>query len=92
VSLRDVTGRQLGEALLAAGWEMAANGRGYWRLALGGEQDGGYRHMLLVPLDESAPEYEEMMGAAGTALERLLFDGRAAFAALHRLAPDVYYR
>ena len=80
--------QRLVDALSAAGWQQVGRGRGYVRLALVGTT---HRHMLMVPLDESAPEFDHLMAAAVGLLERLHFDGRSALHALARFKPDVHY-
>jgi hypothetical protein len=79
--------QRLVDALTAAGWQEIGMGPGYVRLALVASVP---RHMLVVPLDESAPEFEHMMDAAFGSLERLYFDGKAARNALNQLKPGVY--
>lgn len=89
MSWRDITPDRLVDALLAAGWQVIGERTGaYKRLALvDGDRE---RFRLLVPLDESAPDYEQMLGAVASSLEGLLFDGRAARLALCRIDPELY--
>ncbi len=88
MSIRTVAPDQLVAALLANNWQVVGERAGaYKRLKLGENQD---RHHLLVPLDESAPEFEEMMGAALGQLEQLMLDGADARRVLHRLDPELY--
>jgi hypothetical protein len=89
VSIRNVKPDQVVDALIAANWNVVGERPGaYKRLALPGPSQ--HRHKLVIPLDESAPEFADMMGAALGQLEQLMFDGRDAHRALHRLDPDVY--
>lgn len=81
----DVTGAQLVEALLAAGWQRIGWREGaYERLAF--VEGRGTSHHLVVPLDESAPEYQHMFDGVLWHLERLVDDGRSAQKALDRIA------
>jgi len=64
-------------ALTAYGWDVVGARAGeYTRLAI---TDGSRpRHMLVVPLDESAPEFELMMSQLLAHLAQLMVDGQAA--------------
>lgn len=76
-------GRRLVACLTAAGFTTAGeHSRGYYRLVWP-EGDG----TLVVPVDDTAPEYEELLSAAKTVLRRAVRRGRAARHALdlHRM-------
>lgn len=89
MSVRSATGQQLVDAVLAAGWSVVGSrGGAYQRPGLVNE--GRVRAAIVVPLDEPAPEYEAMLSGAVRTLEGLMFDGRAAHRALHRIDPEVY--
>lgn len=89
MSVRTRTPNQVVTALLANGWQIVGERAGaYTRLARRGETQT--RHMLLIPLDESAPEFDEMLSAALGQLEQLMFDGAAARNALHLLYPEEF--
>lgn len=77
------------DALLAAGWEVVGERAGvYKRLAV---VDGHLRRLtLVVPLDPSAPEFEELVDAVLKTLETLLFDGKSAHQVLNAIRPGVY--
>lgn len=77
------------DALTAAGWKVVG-GRAnvYTRLAV---VDGDKERLaLLVPMDPSMADYDDLMGAALQTLEMLFFDGRSAQQALNRIRPGVY--
>lgn len=72
-------------ALVEAGWHVVGGRDGeYSRLQLVG--GGQPRSRLMVPLDRSAPEFEEMWGAVIRHLEQVSSDGRAARRALVRFS------
>lgn len=80
---------QVVAALEANGWQVVGERSGaYKRLAIPGEREN--RHMLLVPLDESAPEFGSMMSGLLGHLEQLMVDGADAHRVLHRLDPGLY--
>lgn len=89
MSWRDITPDRLVDALLASGWQVVGERSGvHKRLALVDDEER--RHTLMVPLDPSAPEYEDLLGAVADNLERLLFDGRSASQALWHIDPELY--
>jgi hypothetical protein len=89
VSIHNVNPDQLIGALLANGWQIVGERRGlYKRLTLPTET--GERHTFLVPLNPEYSDYEDLMGAVLSALERLWIDGQDAHRVLHRLDPRLY--
>jgi hypothetical protein len=75
-------GQHIVEALTAAGWTPAGGRAGaytrmQWRDAFGLQ--------VMVPLDETAPEYEQMLDAAITTIGRIADWGGSAQRALERL-------
>lgn len=89
MSIRTASGADLVAALLANNWHVVGERDGvHKRLAIVGESAN--RQMILVPLDQTAPEYEDMLAAALGTLENLMFDGADAHRVLHRLDPDLY--
>lgn len=59
-------GHRLVAALLAAGFHVAGRGRGYTRVGRPGE--GPERGSLVVPTDDTAPEFTEALEQAKAAL------------------------
>jgi hypothetical protein len=77
------------DSLSSAGWEIAGHKQGvYVRLAWPDTPN----RSLLVPLDKTAPEFEELLRAALCQLEAAMFTGQAATQALIAYQPDVYAR
>lgn len=77
------------ESLLTAGWSDIGGRAGlYRRLAV--VEERGNRLTMTVPLDASYDDYEDLMGAVLSTLERLRFDGQTAQVALARINPEVY--
>lgn len=89
MNIRTASGEDVVAALLANNWHVVGERDGvYKRLAIVGESAN--RQMILVPLDQTAPEYEAMLAAALGTLENLMFDGADAHRVLHRLDSDLY--
>ena len=74
------------DALRTEGWEIAGHKYGvYVRLAWPDDKD----RSLLVPLDKTAPEFEELLRAALGQLETATLTGQAATRALVAYRPDI---
>ncbi|MFF0822366.1 hypothetical protein ACFYUR_18550 [Micromonospora haikouensis] len=78
-------GLRLVAALTAAGFTTAGHGRGYVRMGWPGSAE--LRGNLMVPTDDTAPEYAELLAAVRQVLERAVRRGEAARHALelHRM-------
>jgi hypothetical protein len=84
VSADNASGTQLVDAMLAAGWQVVGGRTGvYTRLAF--VEGRSTSHHIVVPLDESAPEYEHERNAVLWTLRRMADDGRDAQRALDLL-------
>lgn len=80
---------RLVEALRDAGWQVAGAKQGvYVRLAW----PGAPNRSLLIPIDQTAPEFEELLRAAVSQLEQAAATGRDAAQALAMYRPDLYIR
>jgi hypothetical protein len=78
---QEVSGGRLVEALLASGWQIVGGRKDvYARLSF--VEGSGTSHHLVVPLDASAPEYEQMRAAVLWKLRRMVDDGKDARKAL----------
>jgi len=89
MSIHNVTGAQLVEAMLANNWQVVGEREGlYKRLAL--MDEGQPRHTLTVPLNPKYSDYDDLLGAAIGSLEVLWIDGQEAHRVLHRLDPALY--
>lgn len=84
---RDNAGRCLVDALTAAGFTTAGHGRGYTRMGWPGS--GPLRGSLVVPLDDTAPEYTEVLDAVRADLLAAARRGEAARYALNLHAMEV---
>lgn len=74
-------------ALMDAGWQVAGQKYGaYVRLAWPNVSNRN----LLIPLDQTAPEFDELLHAAVCQLEDAATTGRDATAALTAYRPDLY--
>lgn len=77
---------RLVDALRDAGWQVAGAKYGvYVRLAW----PGAPNRSLLIPLDQTAPEFDELMRAAVSQLDQAVLTGRAAAQALAACCPDL---
>jgi hypothetical protein len=75
------------ESLRDFGWTVAGHKTGvYMRLAWPDTTN----RSLLIPLDQTAPEYEELLHAAIRQLEAAAVTGQAATKALAAYRPDLY--
>lgn len=73
--------------LMDAGWQVAGHKTGvYVRLAWPNDKS----RSLLVPLDPTAPEFEELLRAAVNQLEDAVRTGRSAAEALTAYDPEMY--
>ncbi|MEV5819265.1 hypothetical protein AB0L22_08830 [Micromonospora haikouensis] len=74
-------GQRLVAALTAAGFTTAGRGRGYVRMGWPGSAE--LRGNLLIPTDDTAPEYAELLEAVGAQLRRAVRRGEAARSAIN---------
>lgn len=77
----DNAGTRLVAALTAAGFTTAGTGRGYVRMGWPGSD--GLRGSLVVPTDDTAPEYVELLKAVGAQLLDVERRGQAARRAIN---------
>jgi hypothetical protein len=78
---------RLVDTLSQAGWEVTGHKYGvYVRLAWPDDKS----RSLLIPLDQTAPEFEELLRSALCQLEAAMFTGQAATRALIAYQPDLY--
>lgn len=79
-------GQRLVAALTAAGFTTAGHGRGHVRM--GWPQSERLRGSLLVPTDDTAPEFSESLAAVRQVLERAVRRGNASGRALNMSAVE----
>ncbi|MFG1846738.1 hypothetical protein [Micromonospora carbonacea] len=79
-------GTRLVAALTAAGFTTAGHGRGYTRMGWPGSAE--LRGSLLVPTDDTDPEYGELLAAVRQVLGRAVRRGEAARRAMEWYAGE----
>ncbi|MFI2663243.1 hypothetical protein [Micromonospora carbonacea] len=84
---RENEGTRLVAALTAAGFTTAGHGRGYVRMGWPGSAE--LRGSLLVPTDDTDPEYTDLLAAVRQVLGRAVRRGEAARYALDLHAGEV---
>ncbi len=80
-----VRSADLVEALKLSGWLLVGRGAGHVRLSWSGDPNWPSAPALLVPTDETAPEYAELTASVLLTLEDIVVRGEAALQVLERV-------